>query len=154
MVQAIGIAFSVFGEFVFRRTFRIYSWICIYKWVHVRNVHTHFCMVGPSLFPSSAVAGPKSSSSSYSLQNETTKVPLEKIATTKMNRDPLSDICTNTHNLRRGRKQKHRGNVKNNKKLILNTGRWEEFEKVAFLEGIRIHGTGKWKLISSLIPTR
>jgi len=33
-------------------------------------------------------------------------------------------------------------------------GRWERWEKVAFLKGLRKYGKGKWKLIGSLIPTR
>lgn len=34
------------------------------------------------------------------------------------------------------------------------TGRWELWEKRAFLEGLRRYGRGKWKKISRLIPTR
>jgi hypothetical protein len=33
-------------------------------------------------------------------------------------------------------------------------GRWEKWEHKAFLEGLKIHGKGNWKLISTMIPTR
>ena len=33
-------------------------------------------------------------------------------------------------------------------------GRWEQFERHAFLRGLRYHGKGKWKAIASYIPTR
>jgi len=33
-------------------------------------------------------------------------------------------------------------------------GRWEKWEHEAFLQGLKIHGKGNWKLISKMIPTR
>jgi hypothetical protein len=33
-------------------------------------------------------------------------------------------------------------------------GRWEQWERFAFLRGLRMYGRGKWKKISKLIPTR
>jgi hypothetical protein len=35
-----------------------------------------------------------------------------------------------------------------------NVGRWFQHERRAFLSGLRIHGRGKWKKISKMIPTR
>jgi ketosteroid isomerase-like protein len=34
------------------------------------------------------------------------------------------------------------------------SGRWEKWEQIAFLKGLRKHGKGKWKLIRSKIKTR
>jgi hypothetical protein len=36
----------------------------------------------------------------------------------------------------------------------VSVGRWEKFERMAFLKGLRQHGRGHWKLISTGIPTR
>ena len=33
-------------------------------------------------------------------------------------------------------------------------GRWENWECMLFLDGLKIHGKGKWKQIALLIPTR
>jgi hypothetical protein len=77
-----------------------------------------------------------------------------------MNRNPLSNISTNKHNLRQSRKQIDRAVVLSENatttisKKILKIGRWNESEKLAFLQGLSIHGRGKWKAISHLIPTR
>lgn len=38
--------------------------------------------------------------------------------------------------------------------VAIKTGRWERWERQAFLEGLRKYGQGKWKKISKLIPTR
>jgi len=35
-----------------------------------------------------------------------------------------------------------------------NTGRWETWERLRFLQGLRIYGKGKWKQISEMISTR
>jgi hypothetical protein len=37
---------------------------------------------------------------------------------------------------------------------LKNTGRWTEWEKLAFLKGLRLYGRGNWKKISDMIPTR
>lgn len=34
------------------------------------------------------------------------------------------------------------------------TGRWEQHERHAFLQGLRLHGKGKWKAIGNFVPTR
>lgn len=33
-------------------------------------------------------------------------------------------------------------------------GRWEKWEQIAFLQGLREHGRGRWKIIAESIPTR
>jgi hypothetical protein len=77
-----------------------------------------------------------------------------------MNRHPLSNISTNKHNLRQSRKQIYRAAVLSENatttisKKTLKIGRWNESEKLAFLQGLNIHGRGKWKAISQMIPTR
>jgi len=37
---------------------------------------------------------------------------------------------------------------------VKNTGRWTDKEKLVFLQGLRAHGRGYWKQISTMIPTR
>lgn len=37
---------------------------------------------------------------------------------------------------------------------VLNTGRWEKHERMAFLRGFRRYGKGKWKQIGAMIPSR
>lgn len=54
------------------------------------------------------------------------------------------------------KKRKHEIKRKYEKKptkLGLARGRWERWERVRFLEGLRIHGKGKWKQIARMIPT-
>lgn len=50
----------------------------------------------------------------------------------------------------RNRKKKSLSGIKH----LIKIGRWERWEKRAFLEGLRKYGQGKWKKISDLIPTR
>eukprot|EP00980_Cylindrotheca_fusiformis_P010613 scaffold2362_cov109-Cylindrotheca_fusiformis.AAC.4 len=72
-----------------------------------------------------------------------------------MNRRPLVNVLANTENLRRIRKQpKLRRAPMPSRYTQHNTGRWEEYEKLAFLRGLRLYGRGNWKAIGSLIPTR
>ena len=35
-----------------------------------------------------------------------------------------------------------------------NSGRWEKWERILFLQGLRLHGRGKWTKISEMISTR
>lgn len=39
-------------------------------------------------------------------------------------------------------------------KVKKNVGRWDHWERLAFLEGLRRYGRGRWKKISDMIPTR
>jgi hypothetical protein len=49
----------------------------------------------------------------------------------------------------------HRAGIDtSNNKQQHKTGRWTQGERFAFLQGLRIHGRGKWKKISRTIPTR
>ena len=69
-------------------------------------------------------------------------------------RSPLSNVSLNSCNQIRSESRltapAARGSVIKKK----NVGRWHEWERLAFLRGLRRFGRGKWKKISKLIPTR
>ena len=55
------------------------------------------------------------------------------------------------------KKRKHETKRKYEKKPTkagLSRGRWVQWEQERFLQGLQIHGRGKWKQISRMIPTR
>ena len=48
-----------------------------------------------------------------------------------------------------GKKRKHSSDIDG-----IKIGRWEKWEHETFLQGLKTHGNGKWKLIAKMIPTR
>lgn len=77
-------------------------------------------------------------------------------------RNPLGNLDVNDGQMfyfttplqARGNKRTMEGRSSTAAESLKNTGRWTEWEKLAFLKGLRLHGRGNWKKISSMIPTR
>lgn len=65
-------------------------------------------------------------------------------ATSSASTEPSTPIVLETNNTQ------HLGS----RKKRVSVGRWEKWERMAFLKGLRHHGRGHWKLISTGIPTR
>lgn len=72
---------------------------------------------------------------------------------------PTTSMCPCSPPVKRLRrrdrdKEEPNGRDKQDLNELLKKGRWENWEKMAFLRGYRFYGRGKWTKISLLIPTR
>jgi hypothetical protein len=67
--------------------------------------------------------------------------------------DPPPSSLLSTTSSSPSKKQSTKRKIKKKMKKV-KIGRWEKWEQIKFLEGLRLYGRGHWKKIADTIPTR